>query len=347
MGGGADLGSAFSILCNVGESKMTTPVRRAHAATLSVQEFEAQYVDTQTVLLLDGLQEPWPARTKWDASYFRSRFGELVVPVRAYGLGGDKPYAKQSMTLAAYLDYWEQLPVGSDSAPSPNLYLAEWNFVHQCPALLEDFATPEYFAPDWIDRLPANLQFGRLWIFIGHPAVDTPAHTDTFGTSAWLSMVRGTKSVRLIHPDSAHVVTKGIDLFSDEVEASLHAQNVVLYEAIITEGDTLFIPGRWFHQVKNLDKNIMVTKNFVDSANVLGFLSDFETRVLGPVRALRGLRNKFLADQIGSSGAARPDAPSCLHSPKFVEEQLQWADDVNVDIQHYRALLSALRDAGK
>src|SRR5687768_10664753 len=148
---------------------MIKSVHRMEAAAIPVAEFRAQFVEKQVPLLLGGLQQGWPAREKWSAEYFRSRFGDQQIPVREYGAGGDRPYAARATSFRGYLDYWEKLDGDAGRVPQPNLYMAEWNFVEQCPELLEDFTTPEYFLPDWIDALPPNLQFGRVWIFIGHP----------------------------------------------------------------------------------------------------------------------------------------------------------------------------------
>ena len=139
---------------------MTTPVRRLEAAAITPAQFHAQYIEPQLPLLLAGLQAAWPARERWDARYFRDRFGAQRVPVREYGTDASRPYAKQIMALGDYLDYWERLDPAA-AAPTPNLYLAEWSFTQPCPGLLEDFTTPDYFQPDWIDRLPVIRGFTK------------------------------------------------------------------------------------------------------------------------------------------------------------------------------------------
>ena len=322
---------------------MVTPLSRIQVG-LGVDEFRARYVDVQQPVIVAGLQESWPARTRWDSGYLRDRFGGVSVPVRTYGDGSGKPYTTAPMKLGAYLDWWDALDP-DDPAPSPNLYLAEWNFSSQCPDLLEDFEVPDLFADDWIEKLPANVRFGRLWIFVGHPAVHTPTHTDTFGTSAWLATVRGAKVLRLLAPQHAALVQRGIDLFDEDTVERLRSRGAELFEAVVEAGDTLFVPGRWFHQVRNRGKSIMVTKNFVDTPNLLFFLSEFETRLVKPIQALRGLRNAFVAGLLdgGHPGTLGTDAPDCLRSPAFVEEQLGWAREMDRDLEAYRTALQRIR----
>src|SRR5262249_25678909 len=148
----------------------------------------------------------WPAFEKWTLEFFKTQIGEQMVPVRDYC---EIPYRKTTMPMKEYMDYFEALP---ESGPGEgrNLYLAEWNFPVACPQLMADFEVPSLFGVDWIDRLPKSLQFGRTWIFIGHPTVHTPAHTDSFHSSAWLAMLQGQKILRLIRPEHGAKLFKGI-----------------------------------------------------------------------------------------------------------------------------------------
>lgn len=283
--------------------------------------FRTSYLDRGQPVLIPGLAANWPAKSKWTTAQLRDEYGDVEVPIRDY-LPDSEPghYVKRHMPLREFLNYWEALPQEGPSQDK-NLYLAEWNFSQQCPSLLEDFDTPPHFQDDWIDKLPRNLQFGRLWIFIGHPRVETSVHVDTFCTSAWLTMIQGSKLVRMVSPDSGFTMKKGADLFSAEAERTCKERGITLHEAKICEGETLFIPGRWYHQVRNVSKNIMVTKNFADAANLLYFLAAFEERMMVPLHALHELRNGFLQERMAppDSTTANGAIPELAHA--FVEEQ--------------------------
>jgi hypothetical protein len=305
--------------------------------------FRKNYLEAGEPLVISGLAKGWMALEKWTPAYLKQQYGELEVPIRDYQGTNGKPYLKRQMKLRDYLDYWERLD--EKAAEKENLYLAEWNFAQQCPGLLDDFETPAHFQEDWIEKLPRNLQFGRLWIFIGHAGVHTPVHTDTFFTSAWLTMICGDKVVRLVSPCNCSAVRKGTDLFSPETELALNENGAKLYEAQIGAGDTLFIPGRWYHQVRNASKNIMLTKNFVDAANLLYFLAAFEDRLLEPIDALRKLREDYISEILRASGEQLTRGRERIRSvptSSFIGEQEALTRDRVAQLERYSALLSRL-----
>lgn len=213
-------------------------------------------------------------------------FGHLVVPIRRFS---GIEYTKETSRLDDYLNYL--LSLNPDDSKSENLYLAEWKFEHSSSDLKNIFLVPQHFSYDLIEQIPINLRFSRRWIFIGHPGVFTPAHTDSFSLSAWLTMVWGSKTIRLISPKNVELLGRISDLFSSDVT---EFDKSLIYEATLNPGDTLYIPGRWFHHVRNIDKNFMITGNVLDPANVKYFLGEFCDKLFSPIEALSNSLAKFM-----------------------------------------------------
>lgn len=201
------------------------------------------------------------------------------------------------MKLSAYLDYWNNIQ-NKRCSEQEYLYLTDWEITRQPSTLIEDFSIPTYFQDDMFDGLPKELKFGRTWIFIGHPFVSVPLHQDTFSTSAWLTMIKGTKVIRLVPPQYADLLSKTSSLFDEQYVATLIEKNIPLFEVKIERGDTLYIPGRWFHEVQNIDNNIMLTKNFLDKWNFLNFTVQFEEKFNEPVKTIIEERRKFIKNYI-------------------------------------------------
>lgn len=273
-----------------------------------------------------GLHEGWDATVRWSDAYFRERYGDVPVPVREYAPGEEYEYTVTRQTLAGFLDYWHTSPVDA-GLTGRRRYLAEWNFVRDCPGLLSDFRIPAVFADDCIERLPEHVRFGRMWLFFGEPGCSTGIHRDTFSTSAWLAVLRGSKRLRLVAPGVGRALRPGDDLWSahtyDEV---LRDSGHPLYEVTLRAGDTLYIPGDWFHQVRNPERNLMLTANFVEERRLLSFLAQFEARLTEPLAALRRLRNEHV-----ESGRAERE----LDDVTFRDGQLAWVRDMTADLLDY------------
>lgn len=269
---------------------MFKEIRTINHNQLSNEEFQSTFLPAMPIKI-KGLGESWPAMNNWSEHFFKKNYGNLIVPVRKYGAGSD--YIRTHMKLSTYLEYLNN--VERDANIQDKLYLADWEISKQHSPLLEDFATPLYFKDDLFNELPTELKFGRTWIFIGHKLVSTPLHQDTFSTSAWLTMIQGSKLIRLIPPNYADFIDQSTSLYDDETISKLIEKQVPIHEVEIQRGDTLFIPGRWFHEVINLNNNIMVTKNFLDKWNYLNFTDQLEKKFNKPLVKIREAKMKFIA----------------------------------------------------
>lgn len=258
-------------------------------SNLDIDDFSNNFLAKMPIKIL-GLTDNWPAQKKWNEQFFRKMYGELIVPVRKYQ---ESTYEKIHMKLASYLDYWATIGNHPNSVQAL-LYLADWEISRQQTPLLNDFSTPIYFHSDLFNELPKELKFGRTWIFIGHPHVSTPLHQDTFSTSAWLTMMQGSKIIRLVAPQYGDSFDKKSSLFEKTTLNSLSEKNIPVFEVTIEEGETLYIPGKWFHEVRNINKNIMLTQNFLDKWNFLNFTVEFEEKFNQPVKKIIAERNKFI-----------------------------------------------------
>ncbi|MFD3512471.1 cupin-like domain-containing protein [Streptomyces sp. NPDC058657] len=304
-----------------------TPLRVLDASSVSTVE------DIQEPVVIRGLQTGWPALELWNAEYFRHRYGDHTVQVREYESGEEYTYEYAQLPLADVLEFWENSPVDPEST-GPRKYLAGWNFVRDCPELLEDFRVPGIFSQDCIDRLPEQVRFGRMWLFFGEPGCSTGIHTDTFSTSAWLAVLQGTKSVRFVGPE-AHAEWRPTDSMwsQDTYDEVIRDTGQPLYEVTLRPGDTLYIPADWFHEVRNPERNIMLTANFAEEGRLLSFLDQFETRLIEPISTLRRTRNAHVRKLAERGGAVE------LSDPAFRARQLDWVREAMTDLRTYEDAL--------
>ncbi|MEU4830148.1 cupin-like domain-containing protein [Streptosporangium sp. NPDC023615] len=289
-------------------------------------------------VLFRGMQRGWPAGTSWSADFFAERYGDAPVPVRSYPPGSEYEFSVERDTLGNYLNYWRETDPDPDCA-GRRLYLAEWNFTRDYPELSDFFQIPALFSDDWIDRLPEQVRFGRMWLFFGEPGCSTGLHTDTFSTSAWLAMIFGRKALRLLHPSRSGALARGDSLWDEKTLSRIlpDGDTGLLLEVVLGPGETLYIPGDWYHEVRNLDRNLMLTANFAEERRLLSFLERFESRLTEPLTRLRELRNEHVR-----RWRERECRTSELDSAEFRDRQLVWTDEVTAGLTDYRRTLTGL-----
>lgn len=295
---------------------------------LSLERFRNDYQCSRTPVVLEASASDWPALRKWTPQYLSERFGDVVVPVREYE---GESYSKTSMTLGDYFRIRE-------SDRGKKLYLAEWKFEKSCPELVRDIWPLKYFSPDLIENLPKNLRFDRKWMFIGHEFVHTPVHTDSLGTCAWLTMVWGRKTIRMVAPKFATAVADEADLFSDRFIEKAARKGIPVFDTTITAGDTLFIPGKWFHHVRNDSFNLMVTANFVDDMHAIDFVNEMSSRLSAPLRHLELLRAEVL-DRARGAGRNLESVFTCSD----IAREREWISLQKEKVRSAESLLEKLQ----
>lgn len=121
------------------------------------------------------------------------------------------------------------------------------------------------------------------WFLIGPKRSGTEIHQDPLGTSAWNSSIMGHKRWLLIKPGEGitknrvrgkDLVNKGEDdeaiNYFDYILPRIkekEGNNLTMIEGIQRPGETIFVPGLWWHAVINLDNTIAITENFCNKGN--------------------------------------------------------------------------------
>ena len=125
------------------------------------------------------------------------------------------------------------------------------------------------------------------WFLMGPKRSGSEIHQDPLGTSAWNTSVQGHKRWILIPPGPGitkkfvrgrHMMNKGeddeaiqyFDFIFPRLKATEHYTKGKLpdiIECIQYPGETMFVPGGWWHAVINLDNTIAITENICNQGN--------------------------------------------------------------------------------
>mmetsp|Transcript_13995 Transcript_13995/g.15463 ORF Transcript_13995/g.15463 Transcript_13995/m.15463 type:complete len:485 (-) Transcript_13995:110-1564(-) len=239
----------------------TCPEHIPRVSNISVEEFIEKYENPGKPVIITDVMNNWKAMKKWNKAYMLKKYGKVKFRTG----GGFR------MRLDRYISYFD---IQQETVP---LYLFDQNYVKRASDMLKDYEVPKYFREDLFKHVGERDRPPYRWILLGPARSGAPFHTDPRGTSAWNGVVRGTKRWALypphIHPpgvgpdDSEYYNAPCPIKWYTETYPTLKPDQMPL-ECLHKEGEMLFIPSGWWHQVYNLgEMNIAMTQNYASTAN--------------------------------------------------------------------------------
>lgn len=259
--------------------------------------FFKKYVEGNRPVIISGAMEEWPALDRWSWDYLAAVAGDVSgeVIISQNGLYPDyitqpSPMVKVEMPFAEFLR--RAVPAAGEPSLPPILGPGETYYLYGKSYLLD--AVPALRADL---RRPACLgavaePFRRLWI--STPGCVTPLHYDL--SNGFLCQVRGSKQVWLFGPDQFDRLYPrgpqfpGLDNFERQTQVDIHHpdyeafpefRHATALECHLRQGDTLFIPSNWWHEVETLEPSLSVQLAFAGGTvtSELAVLSDlFKTK---------------------------------------------------------------------
>ncbi|MDP9120310.1 MAG: cupin-like domain-containing protein [Acidobacteriota bacterium] len=264
----------------------------------SPQAFHRGYVQANRPVVVQGVMDRWKALNGWSWSYLCSLAGEEAgeVIVSANGLYPDylsqpSPMTRVAMTLAEFVD--RSLPHSPGQpvrppilAPGETYYIYGKSYLFDAfPELLEDIAPPSCLG---------TTQVSTTSTWISSKGCVTPLHYDLPNTL--LCQVRGAKQIYLFAPSQFDRLYlrgprfPGFDNFERQSQVDIHHPDLARFpefrgatavSCTLRQGEALFIPSNWFHEVETLEPSISVGFTFAGGTTTseLAVLSDVFKRM--------------------------------------------------------------------
>ncbi|RIA85392.1 hypothetical protein C1645_715071, partial [Glomus cerebriforme] len=153
------------------------------------------------------------------------------------------------------------------------------------PCLLRDYKVPKYFDDD-LFRFTGEKRPPYRWFVLGSERSGTGMHFDPLGTSAWNTLLVGHKRWCLFPPSTPRKIIdpkmEGLDheavswftrVFPILVKVhkgqeKSYAEKFGMVQVLQKPGETMYVPGGWYHVVMNLDFTIAVTQNFCSPTSI-------------------------------------------------------------------------------
>ncbi|CAG8680496.1 23031_t:CDS:10 [Gigaspora margarita] len=268
---------------------------RIDVSQVSREDFIMKYEEPVLPVVITGCTKDWAAETKWNKEELLRNYAR-----HKFKIGEDDKGNPVRMTFKYYMYYLETEGFKDDSP----LYIFDSSFGRRGKpkkanveelkrknlrpkskeCLLKDYKVPTYFDDDLFRFTGENRRPPYRWFILGGERSGTGIHSDPLGTSAWNTLLVGHKRWCLFPPSTPR---KLIDPKQKDHEAvtwftcvlpkllEVHegrnkslAEEYGMIEALQRPGETMFVPGGWYHVVMNLDFTIAVTQNFCSPTSI-------------------------------------------------------------------------------
>lgn len=251
---------------------------------ISGEEFKANYYDKQVPLIISDLAKQWPAYTKWNWEYLKEVAGKERVGI----YNNVKSDAYTPINKADdYTTFGDYIDMISKGPAAWRIFL--FNIFSHAPQLTQDFTWPDHLMKGFVKRVPM--------LFVGGQGSITHMHFDIDLSHIIHTQFAGRKRVLLFPYTEQHkLYRKPFEVLSvadfsnyyDPEKSKLDFKQFPAidtaqgYDIILEPGDTLFMPGGYWHHMEYLESGFAMS---------LRALNNSFTGKLKGVWNLVGMRN--------------------------------------------------------
>ena len=227
---------------------------------LSREEFLDAYYTAGRPVIITGMMDDWPARSRWCPDYFKRHFGERMVEVQ-FGREGDAHYEINKIAHRKVMPFGEFVRLTESVESSNDFYMTAYNEGRNRTSLAglwDDIVQlPAYLSNEGVNR-------GFLWL--GPAGTITPLHHDL--TNNFMTQVLGRKRVFVAAAcEVGHVYNhehcfSHVDARLIDLERFPLARDTPFLSCVLHPGEILFLPVGCWHFVEGLD--ITATVSFTN-----------------------------------------------------------------------------------
>jgi hypothetical protein len=230
------------------------------------EEFFHEYWTRSRPVVIKGIADAWPARTKWTFDYLKSNFADEEIEIQA-DRENDQFYEINSVSHRQKIKLGDFVDMIVNSDGTNNFYMTANNHAigkTKLQSLLDDTGDMPAYASK-----PERVGFWHLWV--GPKGTKTPLHHDENGLLHL--QLKGRKTWKFISPlDAPNIyhrvaVFSNVDIYNLDFEKYPAMQDVKILEVTVEEGEAMFLPQGWWHAVEALDHSISLAMVAFDWPN--------------------------------------------------------------------------------
>ncbi len=228
---------------------------------ISTEDFKQKYYNLQLPLVIRDLAKQWPAYNKWTWNYFKQIAGNKKVGI----YNNIKSDAHTPVNKADdYTSFGNYIDIISQGPAQWRVFL--FNILSHATQLTEDFTWPEHLIKGFIKRMPM--------LFVGGEGSITHLHFDIDLSHIFHTQFIGRKRVLLFpYKEQFRLYRKPFEVlsladFSNYYDAAKSKLDTDRFPAVqfangfdvtLEHGDTLFMPGGYFHHMEYLESGFALS----------------------------------------------------------------------------------------
>lgn len=230
--------------------------------------FYQRFVSRNRPVVLTGLTEDWKAIKTWSPEYFSTHYPNAKVIYTAWNssepINDPTDYYRNRKRLKTTLG---DFIASMNASPSSQDYISQFPIFNELPQLTEDIQSlDDYMNVPQV--YPAALQkklkkAATFWL--GPAGIVTPVHFDS--AHNLLVQIHGHKNLILIPPSQSkllyypslhlgHVNYSPVDVEAPDLQRFPRFRKATPIEVQLAPGEILFIPVRWWHYARALERTI-------------------------------------------------------------------------------------------
>ncbi|RXK36933.1 hypothetical protein M231_05766 [Tremella mesenterica] len=153
------------------------------------------------------------------------------------------------------------------------------------------------------DRPPSLDAKDFRFVYVGPAGTFTPIHRDVYASYSWSANVVGRK-IWWLFPPSSLPFLKGkngeVPFDIREKDSDLEVEALGTIKILQQEGEILFVPSGWYHQVVNVDSCISINHNFFSSPTLLNVFRALENAQSDVEDSLEDVKQMIISRHSGT-----------------------------------------------